>query len=349
MKTIVKIMLFALLFVLLLGIKGVKAMDEYTRVIRREFAVNTDAQLTINNKFGKVHCANWDKQAVAFEITITVTASSQENANRMLDRITVDFTDSPSAVTAITNMKEMKSPGNKYFAIDYMVNMPASLNLDVTNKFGDIFINELLGKGKIYLGYGSLDVNKLGNSDNLLDIRFSKANVNWIKGAVVILKYSDLELDYAGSMRLDSKFSNLDADKIIAFNVVFEGGKLDMENSAIFDSRSKFSDLEIQRIDKSVNLDIQYGSCDIHEIPADFTSINITNKYGDVSVGISETASYSLDADLKFCDLDYPGDKAKFTYRSNTPTEKSYRGIIGGGENPAGKVIIKSEFGNVSL
>lgn len=349
MKSFIKITFFVLVLILLLGIKGAKAHDEFTRVIRKGFSVNPSAQLTVNNRFGKVHCANWEKDSISFDVTISVTASDKEEAEKKFKRISIEFTDSPSSVTAITNMNEVKNPGNGRFSIDYMINMPVSINLDVTNKFGDIYINEIQGKAKINLSYGNLEVKKIGNSDNLLDIKFSKARVNWIKGAVLSLKYSEMNLDYAGSLRLDSKFSNLDAEKIIALNVIFEGGKLNLENSSAVDSRSKFSDIDIERIEQSLNLDIQYGNCKVHEMPANFTLVNIKNKYADVSIGLGELAKYSLEADLKFCELDFPSDKAKFSFRSITNTSKNYKGIIGGAEAPASKVVVHSEFGNVSL
>ncbi|MEI7499989.1 MAG: DUF4097 family beta strand repeat-containing protein [Bacteroidota bacterium] len=349
MKKIFKIALFALMFLFLLGIKGAKAHDEFTKVIKKEFLINPDAQLTVNNRFGKVHCANWDKNSISIEVTITVTARDQEEAAKRFNRISIDFTDSPSAVSAITSFQEGKGSGKDQFSIDYMVTMPVTISLDLTNKFGDIYINEVQGKSKINIGYGNLEAKKLGNSDNLLDIKFSKARVNWIKGAVLVLKYSEMSLDYAGSLRLDSKFSDLDAEKIIALNVVFEGGKLSMENSSAVDSKSKFSDISIQRIEQSLNLDIQYGNCDVHEMPAGFTLVNIRNKYGDVSIGLSEQAKYSLEADLKFCDLEFPSDNAKFSFRSTTPTENSYKGTIGGSDSPMSKVVVHSEYGNVSL
>ena len=349
MKTLIKIALFTIMFILLLGIKGAKAHDDFTKVIKKEFAINPDGQLTINNRFGKVLCNNWDKNSISFEVTISVTARDQEEADHMFRRISIGFTDSPSQVTAMTSIQEGKSRNNGHFSVDYTVSMPVTINLDLTNKFGDIFINEVQGKAKINLGYGNLEVKKLTNSDNMLDIRFGEANINWMKGAVLILKYSEMELDYAGSLRLESKFSNLDAKKIIALNVNFEGGKLNMENSSSVDSKSRFSDLEIQRIETSLNLDIQYGSCEVHEMPPDFTVVNIRNKYGNVFVGLGEQAKYNLEADLKFCDLDYPTDKAKFSFRSTSPTANTYKGIIGGTESPAGKVTVHSEFGNVSL
>ncbi|MCX6278641.1 MAG: hypothetical protein NT004_11150, partial [Bacteroidetes bacterium] len=129
MKTILKIVIFTLMFIFLLGIKGAKALDEYKKVIKKEFQVNADAQLTINNRFGKVHCENWDKNAITVEVTITVDASDQESADKRLNRIAVDFTDSPSLVTATTNMNEGKGRNDGHFSIDFMINMPTTNNL----------------------------------------------------------------------------------------------------------------------------------------------------------------------------------------------------------------------------
>lgn len=350
MKTLIKITIFALMLILILGIKGAKAHDEYTRVIKKEFPITSDGQLIINNKFGKVHCNNWEKETISFEITISVEAINDKAAAKLLDRIDVIFTNSPSQIEALTTFAENGNRGRSHMQIDYMVNMPVGINLDLSNKFGDIFINEIMGKTKINLGYGNLEANKFGNSDNQLEVEFGKANVNWIKGAVVNLKYSGMDIQYAGSLYLDSKFSNLDAGKIISLNMNFEGGTLDMENSSSVKSKSKFSTLDIGRIDKSLNLDIQYGNCKIHEMPTDFTSIIVNNRFGDVSIGLDETASYQLDAELKYCDLDYSSESSKFSYRSVSPTQKVLKGVIGtGNDNPSAKVKIRSEYGNISL
>ena len=347
MKTSIRLLLAIILMILL--VPQVRAREEYTKIITREYPVNPDAQLVLDNRFGTIHCNNWDKNVISVEVRITVTASSEETARKLLDMVTIAASGSATLVEVKTSIAEGGFKGRTKVSIDYNVNMPATISLDLTNKFGDVFINEVGGKGKLNLAYGNMEINKLSNSDNLLDIKFSKVNVKFIKGAVVLLKYSDLELDYAGSLLLDSKYSNLSADKIIVLNVNFEGGRLEMENSSAVDSKSKFSDLGITRIEKSLNLDIQYGNCDVKEIAENFTSIAIENKYGNVSVGIPETASYSLDAELKYCDLDFPEDNANYTEKITTNTSKSYKAIIGKEKNPASRVSVRSEYGNVSF
>jgi len=344
----IKPLILALLCLLQAG--AAFADDDYSRVIKKEFDVNPDANLVLNNKYGKIHCNNWEKNTIQIEVTVTVTAGKQETADKIMNGISVVFNANPSQVEAKTVIDEIKARGRRYFQIDYMIHLPSTINLDITNKFGDIYLNEVTGKCKINLSYGNLDANKLGHGDNLLDLKFSNADVNWMKGAVVLLKYSNFDLDYAGSLRLDSKFSNLKADKIIALNVSFEGGRLDMEANEVMDCRSKFSDIDVQRLEQSLSLDIQYGSCDIHEVAPGFSAITVRNKYGDVNVEIPEGAAYTLDAQLKFCELEFPERNSKFSYRSQTSTEKVYKGTVNGGdETPKAKVTITSEFGNVSL
>jgi hypothetical protein len=346
MKTIVKIL--AVLF--LAGtLNSASAFDEYTKVIKKEFSVNPDAQLVIDNSFGNVHCNNWDKNVVQIEVVITMDAPDEESAGRMFDKVVVNITGSSSQVEVKTIIPEGGFKGRSRVKIDCNINMPTSINLDLSNKFGDIYLNELGGKGKINLGYGKMQAGKFLNSDNLFDIKFSDINVKWIKGAVVNLKYSKMDLGYAGSMRLDSKFSDLDAEKIISLVLNFEGGKLDMENGSVIDGKSKFSDFNITRLEQSLSLDIQYGNCDIDEMPVDFTSINVKNKYGNVDVGLPSAASYSLDAEMKFCELDFPESKANITQRITTNTSKSYKATVGKEASPASKVFVRSEFGNVSL
>ena len=347
MKTIISKSL-VIFFFLLIGTSHIYGMDEYSRVIKKEFAVNSDAQLIINNKYGKVHCNNWEKSSVSLEIVLKVEASNEKTAQKLLDKILISISNSPQLIEAKTTLEDGFS-GRSKVEIDYTINMPSSISLDLTNKFGDVYINELNGKGKLNLSYGDIEVNSLGNSDNLIDLKFGKAEIRSIKGAVVLIKYSELKINYAGSLRVDSKYSDIFAQKIISLNINSEGGKLELENSSAVESKSKFSDMEIGRIDKNLTLEIQYGNCDVQIMPSDFSSISIKNKYANVSISIPTGTSYILEANLKFCDLDFPEDDVDFSQKIIHNSSKAYRGTIGKGKNIQSRITVQSEFGNVSL
>ena len=348
MKTIYKF-LPILILIFILAPRHARAHDDYTKVIKKEYTVNPDAQVILENKFGQIHCNNCDKNLVSIEIRITVTASSQESANKLLELVNIISNGTPSQVETRTVFGKEGFSGNSKVNVDYTVNMPATVNLNLTNKFGDVFLNDLSGKGNFNIAYGNMEVNKLLNSDNVIDIKFGKGTVQYITGAMVSLKYSEMKVEYAGSLFVDSKFSNLEGGKIISLSIGFEGGKVDVENSSAVTGKSKFSDLSFSHIDKKIDLDIQYGNCDVGQFATDFILVSVRNKYGDVSVNIPAGTSYTLDADLKFCDLDFPKDQAIFTQKIVTNTSKSFRATVGKKPNPEGKVIVRSEFGNVSL
>ena len=350
MKTTNKITIMILLLMLTIGMKG-GTINEYTRVIKKEFNVNPDAQLTVSNKFGQIHCSNWDKNVVSIEVKVIVEAANDNTAAKMLEKINVNFNGTASLVEATTVLEEMKTSGKSRFQIDYLINMPVGMSIDLTDKFGDIYVCEASGKARIILSYGNLEINMLNNSDNLIDLKFcGSGKIKSMKGAVVNLKYSTLEVEYAGSIRLDSKFSNLNADKIIALNMAFEGGALDVRNSSTVESRSKYSEMDFERVEQSLNLDIQYGSCSVSNMGPDFTSISIKNRYADVDVRLNETSVYTLDAAMKFCELSFPENNSVLNYRSVTSTSSELRGVVGGKEaKPKASVLIRSAYGSVSL
>ncbi|MCX6248794.1 MAG: DUF4097 family beta strand repeat-containing protein [Bacteroidetes bacterium] len=347
MKTICRI-LAAFILIFILAPHAARAHDEVTKIIKKEYSVNPDAQVLFENKFGMIHINNWDKNLVSVEIKITVGASSKATADKLLDLVTIVSEGTPSSVQIRTQIGKDFSD-NKKLSVDYTVNMPATLNLNLTNKFGDVFLNDLSGKGNFNLSYGNIEINKLLNSDNVIDINFGKGDVQYITGAMVSLKYSEMSVEYAGSLFVDSKFSNLDAKKIISLSMGFEGGNIDVENTSAVTGKSKFSDINIGHLETKIDLDIQYGNCDVDQISADFTLVSIRNKYGDVTINIPSGTSYTLDADLKFCDLDFPEDRATLTQKISANTSKSYRGTVGKKPDPEAKVIVKSEYGNVSL
>lgn len=348
MKTTYRICVLLLLFFFLAGLTTVSAKDEYTKTISKQFNVKNGDKLIVDNRFGKVQCVNSDKDELSIRVNITVTAHNEEEAGKYFNRINIDINQNGPVITAKTSLSENHSASSN-FSIDYEVNMPAYMDLTIDNKFGDIFINELAGKGDIEVSYGNIDINKLINSDNLVQVKFGQGRIGWMKGAVVNLSYSKLDLDYSGSMRLNSKYSDLAAGQIISLNCDFEGGNLSLTNSSVIECRSKFSQISVGKLDKSVTLNSQYGNFDVDAIAPEFTNIDVRNRFGQISLNISGDASYTLDASMQFCDLDYPNHNAHMTEVDVNPTSKTYKGTIGQADHPAATVTIDSQYGGVSI
>jgi hypothetical protein len=326
---------------------GVAAKDaEYTREIKKEFTVNPDARLVLENKYGDIRISATDQNKVSVQVLITVDARDLASAVKIFEKVKIVFNNTSDLVEARTQLEnDFKVKGN--FSIDYTVSMPVTMSLDADNKFGDVITGEIGGKARIKVGYGNLETTKLSNSDNLIEVRFGKANIDWIKGAVMILKYSEFEGDYAGSLNLNSQYSDFRSNKVIALDATFEGGNLDLGSASAVACRSKFSDMTISTLDQKLDLINNYGSFNVNTIPAGFVSLSVTNSYGNIELGISTVAAYNLEADMHYCNLEYDESKANFSYLNDSSHDQQIRGTIG--TNPSGMVKVSSNYGNVDL
>lgn len=346
MKTLTKILIILVASVALTGNLYARHADDFSKVITKEFPVSKDARLIVDNKYGDIQCNNWDKDAISIEVKIRVQARNQDVANAFFDKIKINLSGTTSLVEARTVITEnLRMNGS--FSIDYTINMPSWINLEVNNKFGDLFVNELTGKAKIDVGYGNVEIRKLSNSDNLVDIKFGNASIDWINGAVMNLKYSNFEGTYAGSLKLNSKYSNFNGSQVIALDMLFEGGKLELESSSLVTCKSKFADISFGKVEQKIDLDNQYGSFTADDINADFTSIAIVNSYGNIDIGIPGGTPFNIDADMHFCNLEYDDSKLTVDYRNDSGHDLVVKGMIG--QNPKGSVKVTSNFGNVSL
>ena len=73
-------------------------------------------------------------------------------------------------------------------SIDFTINAPEYINLDLSSKYGSAFIDELSGHANIYVAYGNLKIMELTRGQekplNTIDLAYSSGNIQeagWIK------------------------------------------------------------------------------------------------------------------------------------------------------------------------
>ena len=121
--------------------------QEVKKEFKREFVPKDNSTLTVINKFGAVVTETWDRNNVVVDVTVKIEHSSAERARKLLDMITVQFTEADGNLKAETVFdKEFSSiswkGSNNNFSINYNIKMPANVNLDIDNKYIDGFRKE---------------------------------------------------------------------------------------------------------------------------------------------------------------------------------------------------------------
>ncbi len=128
---------------------------------------------------------------------ISLANASSSKARELLDKISIDFDKSGGTVIATTEIEE-NFRGNSNFTIDYLVNIPKDRELDISNKYGNLVLNELDAKGNFEVNYGSMTAGNMkapAGSPIRIIVSYGKANLESINEAVMEFKYSKLIAD----------------------------------------------------------------------------------------------------------------------------------------------------------
>ena len=319
---------------------------EYTKNIRKGWAKSGVTELKVTNKFGEVKINDTGGDSVTIKVVVTIDNPSSSKAKALMDKISVSFDKSGGLVSAETEIED-GFRNNESFTIDYLVNIPKDRDLNITNKYGNVIVNELDAKGYFEVSYGSMTAGNMkapaGNPVKLI-VNYGKANLESINEADMELKYSQMVADEIDQLILDTKYStvtmhknaNLTLDSKYDGNNIDELGKLK--------SVSKYTNYKIGVLNESFDLDTGYGSVRINKVSEKFNRIRIENSYGGINIALNDL-NYKLQAECSYCDVKYPENR----YKGNRIKENNsfnLEGNIGAG---GGFVSINSRYGGIKL
>jgi len=147
-----------------------KNKQEFTKAIKKDFSINPKGTTSLTNKYGKIEVKTWDKNRVKIDVKVIVKALSEDEAQKIFNQIDVDFSNDESFVKAETVFETNSSwwssnwsSTNSDYEINYEVFLPATNELELSNKYGDVYVAKLENKGNITVKYGNFRLEGFAN------------------------------------------------------------------------------------------------------------------------------------------------------------------------------------------
>jgi len=196
----------------------------------------------------------------------------------------------------LRDLSESIIPSKNQVEIDYTVMVPSSMDINVSNKFGDIFIDDLKGNVSVSLSNGDLKINRL-EGESSINHHFGKGIINYINNGKLTLSYSNLEIGEGKQLNVTSKSSEIYIDKVDILKIESRRDKyLAGQMNNLF-GNSYFSDISVGSMHDEVNFSPGYGDFRIDSVSAGFSYINLNSDYSDIRMVFSKTSSFYLDID----------------------------------------------------
>ena len=114
-KKIIKTLLIALIFPAFMWANTHEKYEknpfryEKERVVKKNFKVNADALMKIDNAYGNVSISSWNENRIEMVITIKAEGSDEDRVIEKIEGVDIDFMSSSSMVSAKTIFNNKRS------------------------------------------------------------------------------------------------------------------------------------------------------------------------------------------------------------------------------------------------
>lgn len=355
MKTMYKILL--ILILIPLTITATEGKGKYTKkkVITKEFKVNSDATLTISNKFGNIDIITWNEHKIVIEVNITTNGDDESKVEKRLEQIEIEFDANSSNVSAKTIIEKSSSSWNLWgkknnvsMQINYQIKMPITNNVNLNNDYGAINIDKLEGTSKINCDYGKLNIGELLNTNNSINIDYTnKSTIEFMKDGTINADYSTLHIEKSGRTKLNADYSHISFGILVNLTYNCDYGDLKIEDCGNLQGNSDYMHIVVEKLRSSANFDSDYGSIKINELVQNFKTIKVESSYTHLKFGINPNTSFNIKASLNYGNFKY-GDRFTFNKEIKKSSSKYYEGYYGS-KNSNSSIIINSSYGGLTF
>lgn len=349
------IVTFLLIPAFILASNGDKSKGKYTKekTINKEFTVNPDATFKVDNSYGNINIITWDKNLIIIEVHISTSSNNEEKAQKKLDEITVEFSNSPNHVSAKTRFSKNRSwwnwgNNNVNMKINYIVKMPITNNVDISNDYGNINLDKLEGRAIIDCDYGKITTKELMANNNILIFDYTNHSYfEYIKSGKINADYSSFTIGKTNDIDIIADYSKsvIEIAEDVSFNCDY--GSITIEKANNITGIGNYLTTRIGDVYKNVSMKADYGSFKINNMTSNSGNINIESDYMKITIGYSDDYSFSFDIDLSYGAL-RDTDGFEFSKKNIKSRSKYYAGHYGNA-NSGNTIKINSDYGSVTF
>lgn len=299
--------------------------------IKKNYQVQKGFTLGIDNSYGEINIVNWDKSEVSVIVRVETEASSQSKAEELLDRVTIAIDESRNEVNFSTEFDNKTMNGKNKTRVIYNVKAPSFINVNLEQRYGNVYVQEITGVAKLEVKYGNLTAGALSSKNkddwNMLDLAYGKASVEFVTTLQTEVKYSDLSIQESQVLSIESAYSKMEFGKV---------GELNID--------SKYDKLSIDDLSGSLDVDAAYTHVSAGTILKGFKYISADMAYGNFKAILGSGVACGIDAEVSYGSVNIPdGDYSV----DKSPNRKVVEGNIGGPSDS--KINVDIKYGNLNL
>ena len=353
------------LLILLTLIGPLTLAESYKEIrnVSQSIKTNEETKINVTNKYGSISINTWEKDSVRFEIELIISGTNKSKVEKLGSNVDFEFSGDESnyfVETVFGNdfnafWNDLKSqnqivlPGGKNVEINYTIYTPDNIGLALSNKYGEIYMDDFRGKLKLTLSNGVLNAGSL-HSRSDLNLNFSDAIIGELSDGEINLSYTDLTVNNCQNIRLLSRSSTIHIEKAAVLFLDTRRDKVFITDVESLKGESYFSRVSIKTIGKEMEYLVKYGSLNVTEINQELKRLKLNLRYTEVNLYVPKEFSCSMDISIEKTTFKYPAEYDDLDIKVTDEDYKSFH-VFGntGSLPPDSRLTINAIKGSLNI
>ena len=352
-----------LYFLLLLSVSARGQSFSKENKIVRSFVLTNDTEIEITNKYGDINLESWDNDSIRIEINYKVTSTKESKLDKTFNAINFDFNANQYYIIAktvfegkgsfwtdVSDIANNMFAGGTYTSIDYTIYIPADKRINLTLKYGNVYMANYDGYFKLSLSNGDFKAHNL-DGEVELDITFGDATINKIEDGKVKISYGTFSLENSNKLSIIGQSAEFDLGVINNLVIDSKRDKVTIEEIGDISGVTYFSRLVIDDVVYKLDLSTKYGSVKLKEISSKVKKVQLSSYSTTVNMFFRNDYNYfiSLTSNDK-ADVTYSANMGEFKTKTLPGKENIMQAeCVIGEKNIAVPVVIDVKSGFVTL
>ncbi|TKC13269.1 hypothetical protein FA048_02485 [Pedobacter polaris] len=334
-----------------------------TKSFTKAFSIDKSDKINLSNQFGSITIKTWDKNEIKVDADIKAYAKTEDEAQKLLDDVSINATKSGDLVSYKTemgerngnwgsSMKNGKTIWRREVKVHYTVYMPAGNSLTASQQYGNILIGDFSGPTSIKVQYGNFTAGELNNVNNYVNVQYGAANIKEANTLKVKHQYgSGVTIGTVGTLDIDVQYAAVNVTTIKGSAVVKHqyGRGITIGSVGNLSANAQYSTVKVGTLRGNLTSKQQYGKLIVDEVEGS-KNIEVDAQYTDVDLGLG---GYNGD-------LDVETSYGNFKYGSNVSVKreggdderrysqnKKYTGQVGKGGTA--RISVNTQYGSVTF
>jgi hypothetical protein len=321
---------------------------EKTKTISKTYNTSANVTTNITNLYGNINVYLTDQNSVSIQVNIKVSGKSEAKVNERLNDIDVVFNATTNKVEAKTTIEGKTYTGNNNisYEINYIVKIPKNGNVELSNKYGNIYADKIFGNTNITCKYGNINFGNLEGNSNKITLGYSQnSTITSVDDLNLNSQYSELSIQKAKQIAASGNYNTFEFKTCTDLNVSSNYTKIYSDYLGKVVISGNYLTVKLGDIISSLTIDSNYSDIRCNHT-SKTNSLNINGNYSNIKIYCDTNSDFDFSVSTKYGSFK-AGNNVTFTEKSEKGSSGSYSGRYNSGGKS--KIIANTNYGNIEF